>query len=163
MTEPMATPAPRTGPTRPTRPAELIPATIAVMAWLAGRWTGIHGESDLIEEQWSAPAGSGMVGMFRATREGSPRFYELLALDSDGDGLVFRFRHFDRALVGWEEREAPLVWDLVELATERAVFLKRGEQRWMTYRRDGEGGLAVYFEGPDGQHADEDEFRFVRA
>jgi len=141
--------------------AKPLTATIADMAWLAGRWAGTHG-ADYIEEQWTASAGVGMVGTFRAVREGVPRFYEFLSLDAEGAGLVFRFRHFDRELVGWEERDAPLVWDLVELALDRAVFLKRGERRWMTYRRDARNSLAVFFEGEEQVHAADEEFRFAR-
>ena len=131
------------------------------MAWLAGRWIGTHG-ADVIEEQWSAPGGSAMMGMFRAISDGAPRFYELLTLDTHGAGLVFRFRHFDHDLVGWEERDAPLILDLVELTAAQAVFHRRGTERWMTYRHSGADHLTVFFEEDGATHDPAEEYRFAR-
>lgn len=142
-------------------PTEPISAGIDAFAWLSGRWSGHHGP-DEIEEQWSGAAGDGMIGMFRAITNGRPRFYELIALDAEGEGLVCRFRHFNRDLTGWEEKDAPLELDLVALTEQNAVFLRRGKERWMTYRREPDDRLTVFFEGPDGQHDPNDEYRFAR-
>ena len=142
-------------------PEKPIAAAINDMAWLTGTWHGTHG-ADRIEEHWSAAGGAAMVGMFRALADAGPRFYELLTLDTEGAGLIFRFRHFDRALVSWEDRDAPLALDLVELTPERAVFLRRGARRWMTYRHDDGHSLAVFFEDEGGGHAPEEEYRFAR-
>ena len=57
--------------------------------------------------------------MFRAITGGRPRFYELIALDVEGEGLMCRFRHFNRDLTGWEEKDAPLELDLVALTERR--------------------------------------------
>jgi len=144
------------------QPDQPITATIDDMTWLTGRWLGTH-KTDVIEEQWSGPAGGAMMGMFRALADGALRFYELITLDADGEGVVCRFKHFDRNLVGWEEKEVPLTLDLVALTPERAVFLKRGEPRsWMTYRRDGPDGIAVFFENDKAAHAPDEEYRFAR-
>ncbi|MGH2489652.1 MAG: DUF6265 family protein, partial [Candidatus Limnocylindria bacterium] len=88
--------------------------------------------------------------------------YELITLDAEGAGLVCRFKHFDRDLTGWEEKDAPLTLDLVELGAEGAVFLRRGARRWMTYRRDGADRMAVFFENADAAHDPEEEYRFER-
>jgi uncharacterized protein DUF6265 len=145
----------------PAHPTDPISAGIDAFAWLTGRWAGHHG-TDEIEEQWSGAAGGGMIGMFRAISNGRPRFYELIALDVEGDRLVCRFRHFNRDLTGWEEKDAPLELDLVALAERDAVFLRRGKERWMTYRREPDDRLTVFFEGPDGPHDPDDEYRFAR-
>ncbi len=142
-------------------PTDPIAARIEAFGWLTGRWAGHHG-SDEIEEQWSGAAGGGMIGMFRAITNGRPRFYELIALDVEGDLLVCRFRHFNRDLTGWEEKDAPLELDLVALTEQDAVFLRRGKERWMTYRREPDDRLTVFFEGPDGLHDPDDEYRFAR-
>lgn len=142
-------------------PSEPISAGIDEFAWLTGRWAGNHG-TDEIEEQWSGAAGGGMIGMFRAIADGRPRFYELIALDAAGEGVVCRFRHFNRDLSGWEEKDAPLELDLVALTEREAIFLRRGKERWMTYRHDGDDRLVVFFEGPDGPHDPDDEYRFAR-
>lgn len=142
-------------PTGPTR------AAITDMAWLTGRWAGAH-RGDEIEEQWSGHAGGAMMGMFRAITDDQPRFYELITLDAEGEGLVCRFRHFDRDLTGWEEKDAPLTFDLVALTERDAVFLRRGVRRWMTYRRPDPEHLIVFFENEDEDHDPDDEFRFAR-
>jgi hypothetical protein len=143
------------------QPDQPIPAAIDEMTWLTGRWVGTH-QADTIEEHWSAPASGAMMGMFRALRDGVPRFYELITLDAEGAGLVCRFKHFDRDLTSWEEKDAPLTLDLVELGAGGAVFLKRGTRRWMTYRRDGADRITVFFENEAETHHPEDEYRFAR-
>jgi len=143
------------------RPDQPIPASIGDMGWLTGRWLGTH-KTDVIEEQWSAPAGGAMMGMFRALADGTPRFYELITLDADGAGIVCRFKHFDRDMSGWEEKDAPLTLDLVAHEADQEVFLRRGARRWMTYRRDGADRIAVFFENEDEVHAPEEEYRFER-
>ncbi len=143
------------------RPSTPIAATIESLAWLTGRWVGTHG-ADTIEEQWSDVAGGGMMGMFRAVSDGHPRFYELIAMDAEGDGLVCRFKHFNRDLTGWEERDDALTLDLVALDETQALFLRRGAQRWMTYRLVGPDALVVFFENAEGGHTPDDEYRFAR-
>lgn len=138
-----------------------IPVTIEAMAWLSGRWIGSHG-ADTIEEQWSTVAGGGMMGMFRAITDGHPRFYELITLDGEGEGLVCRFKHFNRDLSGWEEKDEALTLDLVALTETDAVFLRRGAERWMTYRRAAADRLVVFFENAEDGHDPDDEYRFDR-
>jgi len=139
-----------------------ITAGIDQLAWLGGRWTGQHG-ADAIEETWNPPADGAMMGMFRAVRDGHPRFYELLALDSEDSALVFRFRHFGRDLAAWEDRADPLVLDLVTITDREAVFQRRGAERRMTYRHEEPDGLLVFFETPGAARDPADEFRFIRA
>jgi hypothetical protein len=142
---------------QPTRP---IAASLDSLAWLSGRWTG-QDEADGYEETWSAAQGGMMLGMFRLFRDDAPRFYELLSLAAEGGRLVFRFRHFDPQMVGWEERTEPLVFDLVALDAGDATFAERGRARWMRYAREPGDALLVSFAtetGPTG-----DAFRFTRA
>jgi Domain of unknown function (DUF6265) len=143
------------------QPDQPISAIIDEMTWLTGRWVGTH-QADTIEENWSAPAGGAMMGMFRALRDGAPRFYELITLDAEGAGLVCRFKHFDRDLTSWEEKDAPLTLDLVGLRADGAVFLRRGSRRWMTYGRDGADRITVFFQSEGETHDPEDEYRFAR-
>jgi hypothetical protein len=142
-------------------PTDPIRADIAHLAWLTGRWVGMHG-SEEIEEHWSTVAGGGMIGMFRAIADGHPRFYELITFDTQGKGLACRFRHFNRDLTAWEKKAEPLELDLVELTDRDAVFLRRGKRRWMTYRRVDPEHLIVFFESDEEARDPEDEYRFVR-
>jgi hypothetical protein len=139
-----------------------IAAPIESLAWIVGRWAGEHG-SDFYEEWWSEPAGGTMVGMFRWLHAGAPRFYELLTVEPENDRLVWRIKHFGPGMVGWEERDGAVTLDLVALGDEEATFLKRGEARWMIYRRDSATDeLVAYFETEGEAHAAEDEFRYAR-
>lgn len=143
-------------------PTEPISAPLEAMAWMAGRWRGEHA-ADLYEEWWAEPSGGTMVGMFRWIRDGQPRFYELMTIEPDGGRIVFRIKHFGPGLIGWEEKDEAVALDLVALNGADALFLKRGEERWMTYRRDDDGSLVAYFETGDEPHTPDDEFRYAAA
>jgi hypothetical protein len=141
------------------QPTQPVAASLDALAWLSGRWIG-QDETDRFEETWTAAQDGMMLGMFRLARDGAPRFSELLSLAAEGDGLVFRFRHFDAQLVGWEERTEPLVFDLVGLDGGGASFAERGRPRWMRYGRETGDVMIVSFAteaGPTG-----DAFRFTR-
>jgi Domain of unknown function (DUF6265) len=143
----------------PTRPIE---AGIDSLAWLAGRWLGTDGE-DRLEETWNEPYGGMMLGMFRWHRGGTARFYELLSIEPGEAGPVFRIKHFDPGLRGWEEKDDAVTLDLVAIAPEEAVFLKRGEKRWMVYRLEAGGNeLVCWFETEEKPHAAGNEFRYRR-
>lgn len=143
-------------------PTDPIQADIEALAWISGRWIGAHGDEE-IEETWGPAMAGAMMGMFRATTGGHPRFYELITFDTEGDGLVCRFRHFNRDMTGWEEKDEPLELDLVSVREGEALFLRRGTARWMTYRLDGSDRLTVFFENEGQGHDAEDEYRFARA
>jgi hypothetical protein len=129
---------------------------------MGGRWIGEH-DADRIEEWWSDPHAGMMLGMFRWHRAGEPRFYELLSMEPDDGRLVFRIKHFAPGLVGWEEKDAAVTLDLVRVGEGEAVFLKRGEERWMVYQRPPAGDqLLAWFETPAEPHAPGDEFRYAR-
>lgn len=144
-------------------PSTPLPSGIEAVAWLAGRWVGEDG-GDRLEEWWSEPHGGMMLGMFRWHRDGAPRFYELMSIEPQDGGLVFRIKHFDPGLIGWEEKGEAVTLDLVALEPDRATFLKRGEERWMVYRREASGdALECWFETQERPHVAGDEFRYGRA
>ena len=143
----------------PDRP---ISATIDRLAWLAGRWVGGDGD-DWHEETWSEPRDGTMLGMFRAHREGQPRFYEIFSVAPEDGTLVLRIKHFRPGLIGWEERDSAVTLDLVAASEIEAIYAKRGAGEWLCYRRDpATASLAVSFEAGDGSHDPADDFRFVR-
>ena len=144
------------------RPTAPIDAAVGEVAWIAGRWVGEH-DDDRIEEWWSEPHAGMMLGMFRWHRDGQPRFYELMSMEPDTSRLVFRIKHFAPGLVGWEEKEEAVTLDLVQLSDGEAVFLKRGEDRWMVYQRQSSSGeLLAWFETPVEPRVPGDEFRYQR-
>jgi hypothetical protein len=130
-----------------TYPAQGLPgASPAGLSWLTGTWLGHNGE-DSVEEHWSALRGDTLVGMFRWVRDGRVRFYELIAIEREGDFLFLRIKHFDPGLVGWEEKDRAHEFLLVRLGNREAVFLELDQPtpRWAVYRREGENRLVSYF------------------
>jgi hypothetical protein len=99
------------------------PATMAMMSWLAGTWTGsgLGGEN---EEVWTEPRHGVMVGMYRMIKDGKPVFYELLTLSEVGGSLEIRLKHFDANLRGWEgqEAEAAVVFPFIAQRDGRIYF-----------------------------------------
>lgn len=87
-------------------------ATLADVAWLAGRWTGpaLGGTS---EEIWSAPNGGAMMGMYRLVKDGKTVFYELCTLVEEKGSLMLRLKHFNPDLTGWEEKAVSVEFPLV--------------------------------------------------
>lgn len=135
--------------------------TAASLAWLSGNWRGQVG-SDVVEEMWSGPAAGTLMGMFRWLQGDGVRFYELLAIEAEAQGVVLRIKHFYPGLKGWEEKNEAVNFDLVALAGQEAIFSRRDgeEPLWMVYRREGQNELVAYFV-KDGEEADPaDAFRY---
>ena len=134
-------------------------------SWLEGVW---RGETDTItiEEQWSGPLGDSLMGMFRYVEAGQARFFELMTIEigmeRDEAQAVFRIKHFNPGLRGWEEKDEAVEYALVSPTDGEAVFVKRSDadRNWMVYRRTGDH-LRVTFERGEGS-APEGEFAFIR-
>ena len=134
------------------------------LAWLAGNWRGRQGEA-VIEETWSELEGGDRMGMFRMIADGAVVFYEFMTIEQAGDAPpVLRVKHFDRGLVGWEERADSVVFELVEADARRAIFAQRDPEAptRLTYSLTEAGELTVVLEkeGPEGPS--HNEFRFRR-
>jgi hypothetical protein len=140
-------------------------ASISDMAWIAGRWVDDSG-GDLSEETWGPPSGDCVIGMWRWVVGGKARVYELLTITAEADGLVIRLRHFDRVGVAREDREHPLVLNLVRSSGGEAAFQGPGTSGFLrlSYRRVNADTLTVVLEkGTSEKDAQREEFRFRRA
>ena len=73
-----------------TIPASAQDATRAAPDWMAGLWRGNDGRMQ-IEEYWTPPAGSEMLGINRTLAGGTLLAFEFLRIgaDPDGDGLTY--------------------------------------------------------------------------
>jgi hypothetical protein len=121
------------------------PPSLSDLAWMAGSWQA-EGPGPVSEEVWLPPAGDNMIGMWRLVADGKARVYEFLTLTQEAEGPVLRLRHFDRALVGWEEKDKPLVLPLVRQGAREASFeglASDGTRLRLHYRRPAEDRLAV--------------------
>ena len=88
------------------------PATLADMRWLVGHWKG-EAFGGKTEEIWVEPAGGNMSGMFRLLNGEKTIFYELMAVTEKDGSLVFRLKHFNADLTGWEEKNEVQAFPLV--------------------------------------------------
>jgi hypothetical protein len=133
------------------------------LAWLTGSWHARLGD-DRIEEHWSGLGGDMLLGMFRWVRPDGVRFYEIEAIEREAERVVLRVKHFDRGLIGWEERDASHDFVLVESDARGAVFLERAmpDPRWAVYRRRGADRLDAYFTHGTEPDPDPGVFAFTR-
>jgi len=86
-----------TAPDREPPPAEPAPVAVervgppsasADLAWMAGEWRAVEGET-VQEERWSAPLGGILLGTARTVIAGKARFFEYLRIEERADGLVY--------------------------------------------------------------------------
>lgn len=134
------------------------------VAWFTGNWKG-HIKGELIEESWSAVENNSLMGMFRWFRDGKVWFYEFLLIETDGDELVMRLKHFNPRLVGWEEKESAVEFVLTRLEGREAVFLQRGKENppWLIYRQEDDETLLVYFDREEKPVTVDGIFRYSRS
>jgi hypothetical protein len=121
------------------------PAGLDRLAWIAGHWVDDSG-GDVSEEVWAAPAGDSMIGMWRYVAKGKLQIFELLSITAEGDGPVFRLRHFDPRMTAREEKASPLTLKLVSLKDGEAAFEGPGQPSGtvsLTYRRPTPDALSV--------------------
>lgn len=114
-----------------------IPATLDDVGWLIGSWlgTGLGGEAD---EVWLPPVGDAMVGMFRLSQDSSAVFYELWTLREVDGSLVLELKHFGPDMTGWEERDATVRFELVQIEPGAAYF------DGLTYQQVGVDALHIW-------------------
>jgi hypothetical protein len=145
-------------PTPSAAPPDLDP-----LAWLQGTWRGEVG-GDHLEEYWSPPVGDSMIGMFRWIKGGKVWMYEMLAITVDGNDIVFRLRHFDNKMVGWEEDKS-LHWKLTQGGAEELVFENPNQKAAtrITYRRSSPGEVTVRIDGEKDGKPSTNEFRFRKS
>jgi len=125
--------------------APLRAATLADVAFIAGRWGGEMG-GGATQEWWSPPEGDNMLGMFRYVKDGKGVFYELMSIEQTADGPVLRLRHFGPRLTAWEEKDGATSWPLVEMAAGRAVFEMPDGQKRLTYHRASHRAMTITLE-----------------
>jgi hypothetical protein len=104
--------------------------------WLAGTWRG-EGFGGECEEIWSRPAGGVMMGMFRLIHEQQLVFYEFMSIEPQGSVPVFRIKHFDPGLLGWESQTESIEFPFVNMAEDSISF------DGIAYALDDEGNLVV--------------------
>ena len=123
------------------------PATIADAAWLhGGAWRG-SGLGAQAVEVYSAPVAHQMSGHFELVAGGKVRFYEIMQIAKRDGSLVYRLKHFNPDLTGWEAKDEVLEFPLVArdpdaLHSDGMSFLRTGEDSMTVWVRidDRQGG-----------------------
>jgi hypothetical protein len=140
----------------------LTTATLKDLFWLSGKWLG-EMDGFTIEEQWSQPAGTSIIGMFRMFNSEAVKFYEFLAFEIEPQGLVLRIKHFSPKLKGWEEKDQTTELWLVAVKKNEALFYKpqSSPSKWLIYKRLNENELLAYFDQEDWEKPSEP-YHFVR-
>lgn len=141
------------------------PATspkLAPLAFISGRWQ-TEFDGNQLEEYWSPPAGDSMMGVFRWMKNGKVWMNELLTVVDEGEQVVFRLKHFDAKMVGWEEKADALTLKLVRAEANEAVFegMKAEQPLRFTYRMAGEA-LQIRIDGSRDGKPKTDEFTLRR-
>ena len=141
-----------------------VAATIDHLGWMAGNWLG-NVDGDSVDEHWSSPGSGTMMGMFRWLKSDRLYYYELLAIEPEAHGLVLRLKHFDRGLIGWEEKGMALAYPLVEIGERTATFERGGSFRStrFVYRQVAADELLVVTEDRKGDDITRCEFRYTRS
>jgi hypothetical protein len=113
--------------------AQTLKAAVKDLAFMAGTWTQQHAWGDM-EEFWGEPMGNSMVSSYRCVKDGKIIFYEFVVIEDGEDGPVLRLRHFNPGSIGWEDKNTPLLFPLVQVENNTAVFETVNKSLKMTYR-----------------------------
>lgn len=88
-------------------------ADLSGLSWLAGHWVSETGER-VVEEIWTEPAATRMLGMNHTVERGASRAFEFLRIERREGGLFF--------IPSPGGRLATTVFALAELSERRVVF-----------------------------------------
>ncbi|WP_213982659.1 DUF6265 family protein [Sphingomonas sp. dw_22] len=133
-------------------------ATLDQLAWLAGTWRG-EGLGAPATEVYSAPQAGRIAGHFlQEDGKGGIEFYELMQIVPRGESLVYRLRHFNADLTGWEDATGKAV-EFPLVAIEKDAIHFDG----LTFRITGPRAMTcwVRIRHKDGS-TEEMPFRYVR-
>ncbi len=140
---------------------------LAKIAWMQGSWTATV-DGDYLDEYWSPPHADSMIGFFRWVKKDKLWMSEMLSILTEGDNIVLRVKHFDRSMVGWEEKDKPLTLPLVKQSAEESVFEtpdqtgEKSEAVRLTYRKTGADTMDIVLEVKEKEKERRSEFHFKR-
>jgi hypothetical protein len=102
-----------------------------------------------------------MVGTFRVLKDGDAVFYEFWVIEVEDGKAIFKMKHFDRGLVGWEDKA-----DMVRLTLsvgdgQDVLFSKSDGSLSLRYQRNGDELVSTLRRVKDGK-TKEDVFHLHR-
>jgi hypothetical protein len=130
-------------------------ADLSAVSWLAGHWCG-EAFGGLIEEVWSPPLGGSMMGAFKLVVKDQVQFYEIETLSEVDDTLIFKLKHFNKDLTGWEEKDKTVDFALVKVTKNKVYF------NGLTLERINDNEMNIYVAIEDNGNTTEEKFSYKR-
>lgn len=112
-------------------------ATINDMKWIVGAWQG-EAFGGFSEEIYSDPNSGVIMGAYRLIVDGKTVFYELMTILEENGTVVFRLKHFEPNLTGWEEKDKFVEFKFIKKDAKRIYF------EGMTFEPIGKKALKIY-------------------
>uniref|UniRef100_UPI0040488C74 DUF6265 family protein n=1 Tax=Roseivirga sp. TaxID=1964215 RepID=UPI0040488C74 len=130
-------------------------ANLSQVAWVAGHWKG-EAFGGITEEVWTAPLGDSMMGSFKLVVDNKAAFYEICQIIQEDETLMFRLKHFDGKLKGWEEKDETQDFPLVKIEKDAVYFDN------FTIKRISEDHIIFYVVVDSEGKSEEVEFKYYR-
>ncbi len=130
-------------------------ADLSAIDWLAGHWQG-NAFGGLTEEIWTSPMAGSMMGAFKLVVDGQVQFYELETISEESESLIFRLKHFDPQLKGWEAKGEVIEFRLVKVSRNKVYF------EGLTIERIQPDEIVMYVVIGEPGKEEEVEFRYFR-
>ena len=96
-------------------------ATLEAVEWFAGHWRG-NAFGGVVEEIWAPPFAGSMMGAFKLVVDDAVKFYEIETIAEENGSLIFRLKHFNPDLKGWEEKDETVDFRLVKVTESKVYF-----------------------------------------
>ena|SRR6266851_3183634 len=125
------------------------------LGFMSGCWKGVD-KGQILEEQWTRPAGQSMLGVGRTIRDGKTEFYEFLQIRERSDGIFYIAEPNGRKAVSFK---------LVKLNDSQAIFENPENDfpQRIIYQKTIDGSLLASLEGTESGKAMRVEFAMKRA
>ena len=130
-------------------------ANLTAVNWLTGHWRG-EAFGGLIEEIWTPALGTSMMGAFKLVVEGQVQFYEIETISQVNDTLMFRLKHFNKDLTGWEEKDKTVDFKLVKVTDNKVYF------NGLTLERINDNEINIYVAIEQEGNTTEEKFNYKR-
>jgi hypothetical protein len=135
---------------------ELARAKLSDIGWLGGYWKG-EAFGGIIEELWAPPTGTSMMGTFKLREGEATNFYEMMTISEEKGSLVFRLKHFDPTLKGWEEKDESITAWLVKKEKNKLFF------EGFTFEKKSDDEIIIYVAMENEDGIEEMSFQYKRA
>lgn len=139
-----------------------VTANMSQLSFFAGEWRGKMEWGD-IEEYWSEPLGDNMMCTFRCMKNGKALFYEFVLIESKAGVPTMKLRHFNPGSIGWEDKDNPYEYVLIELTPTKCVFEATDKKTRLGYERVSTDQLLAVLEQEKNGKLDRTEFLYTKS